>query len=118
MMNYQRRPLDIVASMQHVAQGGIPLRAQERLMHEAGPHRKLFTSDLSVSEFVLTRDVRVEPISQVMGSSIYHVGQIADYKGQTGEISVISDAHRTARGRAVSRCHVSIKRLRSSELTP
>ncbi|MDB5216987.1 MAG: heavy metal-binding protein, partial [Myxococcaceae bacterium] len=99
----QRRFLDLGASLQHVAQGGIPLRAQERLAEEAGPNRRLFTSDLSVSEFLLARDVKCEPISQVMGSSIYHVGQIADYKGETGEITIISDAHREARRRAVSR---------------
>ncbi len=98
-----RRYIDLAASMQHVAQGGIPLRAQERLAEEAGPNRRLFTSDLSVSEFLLTRDAKCEPISQVMGSSIYHVGQIADYKGETGEITIISDAHREARRRAVSR---------------
>ena len=91
------------ASLAHVAQGGIPLRAQERLAEEAGPSRRLFTSDLSVNEFMLTRNVGCEPISQVMGSSIYHVGQIADYKGKTGEITVISDAHREARRRAISR---------------
>ncbi len=38
-----------------------------------------------------------------MGSSIYHVGQIRDYKGSTGEITKISDAHREARRRAVAR---------------
>jgi len=105
MANHRHPPrvLDLRASLQHVAQGGIPLRAQERLAEEAGPNRKLFTSDLSVSEFILARDVQCEPISQVMGSSIYHVGQIADYKGETGEITVISDAHREARRRAVSR---------------
>jgi len=97
------RMIDLRTSVQHVAQGGIPLRAQERLAEEAGPNRKLFTSDLSVSEFILARDVKCEPISQVMGSSIYHVGQIPDYKGKTGEITTISDAHREARRRAVSR---------------
>ena len=97
------RILDLGVSVQHVAQGGIPLRAQERLAEEAGPNRKLFTSDLSVAEFILARDVKCEPISQVMGSSIYHVGQIADYKGATGEVTTISDAHREARRRAVSR---------------
>jgi len=98
-----RAPLDLRASLQRVAQGGIPLRAQERLAEEAGPNRRLFTSDLSVSEFLLARDARCEPISQVMGSAIFHVGQIADYKGETGEISVISDAHRQVRHRALSR---------------
>jgi uncharacterized protein YbjQ (UPF0145 family) len=95
--------LDLRASLAQVASGGIPLRAAERLAEEAGPHRKLFTSDLSVSEFLLARDAKCEPISQVMGSSIYHVGQIADYKGATGEITVISDAHRASRRAALSR---------------
>jgi uncharacterized protein YbjQ (UPF0145 family) len=101
---FERR-IDLAASLAHVTQGGIPLRAQERLAEEAGPNRRLFTSDLSVNEFVLAKDARCEPISQVMGSSIYHVGQIADYKGATGEIAVISDAHREARRRAVSRLY-------------
>ena len=83
--------------------GGIPLRAEERLAEEAGPHSKLFTSDLSVNEFVLARDAGCEPIAQLMGSSIYHVGQIPDYKGKTDEITVISDAHRESRQRALSR---------------
>ncbi len=99
----QRRQLDMRASLDHVARGGIPLRAQERLAEEAGPHKRLFTSDLSVNEFLLARDAGCHPISQVMGSSIYHIGQIPDYKGKTSEITVISDAHRESRRRAISR---------------
>ncbi len=95
--------LDLKKSLAQVQNGGIPLRAQERLEEERGDHHRLFTSDLSVNEFLLARDVQVHPISQVMGSSVFHVGQIADYKGSTGEITVISDAHREARRRAISR---------------
>jgi uncharacterized protein YbjQ (UPF0145 family) len=98
-----RPPIDLRASQARVAAGGIPLRAEERLAEEAGPHRKLFTSDLSVGEFLLARDAGCEPISQVMGSCIYHVGQIPDYKGATSEITVISDGHRTSRRAALSR---------------
>ncbi len=104
-MSNQRPPIDLRQSLDHVARGGIPLRAQERLAEEAGPYRRLFTSDLSVSEFLLSRDARCEPISQVMGSCIFHVGQIADYKGETGEITIISEAHRSARQRAISRLY-------------
>jgi uncharacterized protein YbjQ (UPF0145 family) len=95
--------IDLAASLARVAKGGIPTRARERLAEEAGPQRKLFTSDLSVPEFVLARDAKCEPISQVMGSSIFHVGQIADYKGKTAEITVISDAHRASRRAALDR---------------
>jgi len=97
--------IDMNQSLMHVGQGGIPLRAQERLAEEAGPHRKLFTSDLSVPEFIMAKDARCEPISQVMGSSVYHIGQIADYKGSTGEIKTITDGHREARRRAISRLY-------------
>jgi uncharacterized protein YbjQ (UPF0145 family) len=95
--------IDLKASLAAVANGGIPTRARERLAEEAGPDRKLFTSDLSVNEFVLTRHANCEPISQVMGSSIFHVGQIPDYKGKTSEITIISDAHRESRRLALSR---------------
>ena len=102
-MSERTRPLDLRASLKRVAAGGIPLRAAERLAEETGAGRKLFTSDLSVSEFVLTRMAKCEPISQVMGSSIFHVGQIPDYKGETSEITIISDAHRASRQAALHR---------------
>ncbi len=100
-----RTPIDLEASLERVKRGGIPLRAEERLAEERGEHRRLFTSDLSVSEFLLARDAKCAPISQVMGSCIYHVGEIPDYKGRTSEIEVIGDAHRESRRMAVSRLY-------------
>jgi len=97
------RPIDLGKSLARVAAGGIPLRAEERLAEEAGPHSKLFTSDLSVNEFVLARDAGCQPIAQLMGSCIYHIAQIPDYKGKTAELTVISDAHRVSRRRALAR---------------
>lgn len=101
----QRPPIDIRESLRRVAAGGIPLRAEERLEEERGAHARLFTSDLSVPEYLLARDVNCHPISQVMGSSIFHVGQIPDYKGKTSEITVISEAHRESRRRALARLY-------------
>ncbi len=98
-----QRPIDFAASLAQVRAGGIPLRAEERLAELAGPGRRLFTSDFSVSEFLLTRDVGCEPIAQVMGSSIYHVGKIPDYKGRTGELESLSLAHRESRRCALAR---------------
>ena len=34
----------------------------------------IFTSDLSVNEFLLVREVGFRPLGLVLGSSIYHVG--------------------------------------------
>ena len=93
--------LDLRASLRRVEEGGIPLRAEQRLQEEKG--EGLFTSDLSVSEYLLARDAGCTPISQVMGSCIFHVGQIPDYKGATGVINVISDAHRESRRAALNR---------------
>jgi uncharacterized protein YbjQ (UPF0145 family) len=98
-----RPAIDLQKSIARVAAGGIPLRAEERLAEEEGPNKRLFTSDLSVREFMLARDAGCEPIAQIMGSSIYHIAQIPDYKGKTAEISIISDAHRVSRQRALAR---------------
>ncbi len=98
-----RRPIDMNASLAQLARGGLPLRATERLAEEAGPGRRLFTSDLSVNEFLLAKDAGCDPIAQVMGTSVYHIGQIPDYKGRTAELTVISDGHREARRLAIAR---------------
>ena len=98
-----RRQIDMAASLAKLTGGGLPLRASERLAEEAGPGRKLFTSDLSVNEFLLARDAGCEPIAQVMGTSIYHIGQIPDYKGKTAELEIISNGHRESRRLAVER---------------
>src|SRR6476646_5021037 len=38
-----------------------------------------------------------------MGSSIYQVGTVPDYKGATSEITIVSDGHRNSRRLALSR---------------
>jgi uncharacterized protein YbjQ (UPF0145 family) len=106
MAQNPQQPFDLQTSLAHVRQGGIPIRAQQRLAEEAGPHRRLFTSDLSVSEFLLTEEAKARPISQVMGSSIYHIGVVDDYKGggePVYEITTLSTGHREARRSALAR---------------
>ncbi len=49
----------------------LPVHARERLADMRARH--LFTSDLSVSEFVLVREAGFEPLGLVMGTSIYQV---------------------------------------------
>ena len=54
----------------------LPAEAVNRLRQLEGPGRcgPLFTSDLSVNEFLLIDDAGFEPLGLVVGSSIYHVG--------------------------------------------
>ena len=52
-----------------------PPAADSRLAKTAGASPSgVFTSDLSVSEYVLLGEAGFEPLGFVVGSSIYHVG--------------------------------------------
>jgi uncharacterized protein YbjQ (UPF0145 family) len=61
-------------SLDALARGGIPIQAQRRLDELRNRGNSFFTSDLTVNEFALSRQSGFRPLSQVMGSSIYHVG--------------------------------------------
>src|SRR5258706_14807620 len=51
-----------------------PPAADSRLAHTAGADPSgVFTSDLSVAEYVLLGEAGFEPLGFVVGSSIYHV---------------------------------------------
>jgi uncharacterized protein YbjQ (UPF0145 family) len=54
--------------------GGIPPAARERLTALAASGSGFFTSDLSVSEFLLVKEAGFRPLTQVMGSCFYNVG--------------------------------------------
>lgn len=95
--------IDWTASVGEVIAGRIPLHARARLQEVAGPGRQLFTSDLSVNEFLLSQDAQCTPITQVMGCSIFHVGKIPDYKGATGVLKTITHGHKESRRLAISR---------------
>jgi len=49
----------------------LPQHARERLA--AMRQRRLFTSDLSVNEFLLIKEAGFEPLGLVMGSSVYQM---------------------------------------------
>jgi uncharacterized protein YbjQ (UPF0145 family) len=79
---------------------GVPEAGRARLQqNRAG----LFTSDLSVNEFLLVRQAGFRPLGLVIGSSIYHIGfQQASYR-QNQELTVLSQAMYDARELAMTR---------------
>ncbi len=83
---------------------GVPLDAIARLRRMRGEGGKpLFTSDLSVSEFVLLNELGMEPVGLVLGSSIYHVGlQYANFYNNE-ELGVLTQAMYHARELAMAR---------------
>jgi len=98
---------DAQASQRLLETGSLPLQAKRRLSEETAAGHPLFTSDLSTREFALTRLQGYRPLSQVMGSSIYHVGwqdapPYGDYTGEM-ELTAISQAHQRAAQLALSR---------------
>jgi uncharacterized protein YbjQ (UPF0145 family) len=74
----QRAEAEQAASREALERGGLPLNAQQRLAELGAAHQGgggfCFTSDLSVNEFALGVQTGLRPVSQVMGSSVYHVG--------------------------------------------
>ncbi|MGO9975241.1 MAG: heavy metal-binding domain-containing protein [Solirubrobacteraceae bacterium] len=81
------------------SEAGIPEGGRKRLEQSK---RGLYTSDLSVSEFLLVRDVGFEPLGLVIGSSIYHLGFQPPRTGNT-ELQTLSEAMYTARELAMTR---------------
>src|ERR1700744_5716274 len=83
--------------------GGVPQDAIARLRRMAGEGgAPMFTSDLSVSEFVLLDELQMQPLGLVLGSSIYHVGfQLGNYF-QNQELAYLSQAMYQARELAMS----------------
>ena len=97
-------------SQEQMARGGLPLNAEERLRELHG-RRDFFTSNLSINEFVLAADDGVQPLGQVMGSTIYHVGWQYTPMYISGELTVVSQAQDTARRLALSRLQQEAKLL-------
>jgi uncharacterized protein YbjQ (UPF0145 family) len=83
---------------------GVPQDAIRRLSElKPGHAGAIFTSDLSVNEFLLVREVGFKPLGLVLGSSIYHVGlQVARW-GKSQELDVLSTAMYHARELAMTR---------------
>ena len=63
----------------------------------------LFTSDLSVNEFLLVREAGFRPLGLVLGSSIYHVGLQIGRWSQNMELDTLSQAMYHARELAMTR---------------
>ncbi|HEX3787974.1 MAG TPA: heavy metal-binding domain-containing protein [Pseudonocardiaceae bacterium] len=82
----------------------IPEDAMRRLAEmKPGQRTTLFTSDLSVNEFLLVREAGFRPLGLVLGSSIYHVGFQMGRWNKNQELDTLSNAMYHARELAMSR---------------
>lgn len=91
----------------------LPAQAIARLreLEERDGHAAMFTSDLSVNEFLLIEDCDFEPLGLVVGSSIYHVGiQIVRWTASK-ELDVLTRAMYHARELAMARMEAEAEEL-------
>ena len=81
----------------------LPTHARERLADMRA--RRLFTSDLSVNEFLLVREAGFDPVGLVMGSSIYRIApdSHAAYATEGSELGGMTRALNHARQLAMQR---------------
>jgi uncharacterized protein YbjQ (UPF0145 family) len=79
---------------------GVPTHGRERIQQLRGG---LFTSDLSVNEFLLVKEAGFDPLGLVVGSSIYHIGFQQSAWNQNQEMAVLSQAMYQARELAMTR---------------
>jgi len=84
---------------------GLPQHAKDRLaaMRPGVNKKGLFTSDLSVNEFLLVKLAGFDPIGLVVGSSIYHIGWQRPALRQSVELDTLTQAMYSARELAMTR---------------
>ncbi|MGH3721999.1 MAG: heavy metal-binding domain-containing protein [Pseudonocardiaceae bacterium] len=91
---------------------GIPEDAMRRLAEmRPGQATSLFTSDLSVNEFLLVREAGFRPLGLVLGTSIYHVGFQMGRWNKNQELTVLSQAMYHARELAMTRMEAEADQL-------
>jgi len=79
---------------------GIPASGRERLEQN---REGLYTSDLSVNEFLLVTQAGFDPVGLVVGSSIFHTGFQLAGPTASQEMTVLSEAMYSARHLAMTR---------------
>lgn len=94
------------------AAGDVPEEAMRRLAQlRPGEPGALFTSDLSVNEFLLVREAGFRPLGLVLGSSVYHVGIQLGRWSKNQELTKLSQALYDARERAMARMEAEASAL-------
>jgi uncharacterized protein YbjQ (UPF0145 family) len=94
-----------MSTYQPGSEQGLPEAAVRRLkqMRGTGTSPTLFTSDLSINEFLLVKQAGFDPVGLVMGSSIYHIGFQMAGQYQNMEMDILTQAMYHARELAMDR---------------
>ncbi len=99
----ERRAAEV--DLERIRQGGIPLGAEERLKRVAAASTPFFTSDLTAKEYALAEVSGLQPVAQVMGSSVVQHGWVGTQSVYyvAGDIPGLSEPWNMSRSRAFDR---------------
>ncbi len=93
--------------LERIRRGGIPLGAEERLKAIAATSSPVFSSDLSTKEYAIASASGLEPIAQIMGSSVVQHGWQnygwGSYGGGISEVPVLAAPWNLSRERSFDR---------------
>jgi len=108
----ERPSQDLAQEAAQLAGEGVPEDAMRRLAQlQPGKTGSIFTSDLTVNEFLLVREAGFRPLGLVLGSSIYHVGIQLGRWSKNQELTTLSQAMYHARELAMSRMEAEASAL-------
>ncbi len=100
----ERRAVEV--DLERIRGGGIPAGAEDRLRQLRGAVEPFFTSDLSAKEYALADASGLQPVAQVMGSSVvrqgWYAGASAGYYS-TGPVPGLEEPWNLSRDRAFAR---------------
>ncbi len=99
----ERRAAEV--DLERIRQGGIPLGAEDRLRRIGKAGTPFFTSDLSAKEYALAQASGLQPVAQVMGSSVVQHGWLGNQGAyyRSGELPALAEPWNLARDRAFGR---------------
>jgi uncharacterized protein YbjQ (UPF0145 family) len=93
--------------LERIRQGGIPAGAEQRLRRLSSVSEPFFTSDLSAKEYALAGASGLQPVAQVMGSSVvthgWYANNGANIYARTGAVAAMEEPWNLARNRAFDR---------------
>lgn len=96
-------------SQEQIALGGLPLNAEWRLRRLR--EGRTFSSGFSVNELALVTSIGVQPLGQVTGTSVMHVGWLPAPVAESMELRALSQAHNQARRSALARLQMEAHAL-------
>jgi uncharacterized protein YbjQ (UPF0145 family) len=91
------------AAVEALTRGDILPRARHRIEHQLAQKTKLYSTDMSTKEFLLSEECDIEPLGQVMGTCFYTIENFPVPNFRSQENMMLAHGHMTARTNAVER---------------